>query len=407
MYVGGILSLEGARTTAEVKARREDKEILRGLGRRVAEIAALAIQQERKKLWAISDEVKPTRPLIHICQEPWHELNVNDELTLRTEGDFCRRIEDFLRKTLYKWNHMRGDMVVEDVLYSPYVIHDTGFGITEDVDIAMTDETSDVVSRRFHVQIKDDSDVEKIKTPRVRFDKEATEAAFQAMSDIFDGILPVEKRAVEWFWFDPWDQIVRWTGVEEILTDLALRPEYVHKIIGRLVDAWLERLAQYEKLGLLADHPSKLWGHGAAQIFSEVSPAMHEEFAINHEIRWYKHWGKNYYGCCEPLHRKVDICRKIPNLRKISMSPWINFDEAVENVGSDLVFMMKPNPATLAAEKWDGEAFRKELDGKLRKGLAAGCIMEVVLNSVSTVRYQPQRLWEWARIASEVVTQFA
>jgi hypothetical protein len=391
----------------EVQVSGKDREILRELGKRIAEIAALPIQKERAKLWEAHDGVRMTRPLVVVFQEPWHELDVDGELTLRTEGDFCRGIENHLRQTLYKWNHMQGDMTVDGVLYSPYAIEDTDFGISEVVDIARTDEASDVYSRHFHIQIKDESDIDKIQMPRIRHDEEATEANWRAMREIFDGVLPVEKRGVTGFWFAPWDEIVRWTGVEEILTDLALRPEYVHKIIGRLVDAWLERLAQYERLRLLADHPSKLWGHGAAQIFSEVSPAMHEEFAIRHEIRWFKHWGKNYYGCCEPLHRKVDICKTIPNLRKISMSPWINFDEAIENVGRDLVFCWKPNPAVLAMEGWHPDAVRKDLDEKLRKAVARGCVVEVVMKDISTVRYQPQRLWEWAKIASQVAGQFA
>ena len=29
------------------------------------------------------------------------------------------------------------------------------------------------------------------------------------------------------------------------------------------------------------------------------------------------------------------------------------------------------------------------------------------MKDISTVRYQPQRLWEWARIASEVANEFA
>ena len=33
---------------------------------------------------------------------------------------------------------------------------------------------------------------------------------------------------------------------------------------------------------------------------------------------------------------------------------------------------------------------------------ARGCAVEVIMKDVSTVRYQPQRLWAWARMAMEV-----
>jgi hypothetical protein len=145
---------------------------------------------------------------------------------------------------------------------------------------------------------------------------------------------------------------------------------------------------------------------GAAQIFSDVSPAMHEEFALKHEARWFSRFGQNYYGCCEPLHHKVDVIRKnIPRLRKISMSPWVDFDKAVPNVGNTLIFAWKPNPAFVAMEQWHPDLVRRDLEEKLQK--ARHCIVEIHLKDISTVRYQPQRLWDWARIASEVTAQFA
>ena len=39
---------------------------------------------------------------------------------------------------------------------------------------------------------------------------------------------------------------------------------------------------------------------------------------------------------------------------------------------------------------------------------AAGrCHIEFIMKDISTVRYEPQRLWEWARIAMEVAEEFA
>jgi hypothetical protein len=33
--------------------------------------------------------------------------------------------------------------------------------------------------------------------------------------------------------------------------------------------------------------------------------------------------------------------------------------------------------------------------------------VELIMKDISTVRYQPQHLWEWARIAVEVAEEFA
>lgn len=37
--------------------------------------------------------------------------------------------------------------------------------------------------------------------------------------------------------------------------------------------------------------------------------------------KWLEKFGLTYYGCCEPLHNKIEILQQVKNLRKISISP--------------------------------------------------------------------------------------
>jgi len=415
---------------------RKDRFILRSLASRLADIASLPVQKEKAQMWERLNKLEPVKPMVWINEVPWHEMNVDEELTLQCRDEFCRKVEQYLLETLYQWKHLRGDMVIEPKIYCPKVIRDTGFGIKEESDIVRIDSNNPIVSRHFHPQIEDEDDIEKIKDPEVIYDEETTELIYQSMCEIFDRILPVEKRGVPGFWFAPWDDLVTWWGVENLMMDLVERPDFVHKVIDRLVGAHLYRLDQYEKLGLLSlnngpvrvgsggygytDELPKpgydpahirsidLWGCATAQIFVAVSPQMHEEFAVKYEKRWLDRFGLSYYGCCEPLHRKMDMLRRnIHNLRKVSMNYRVNVDEAVEAVGRDYVFSYKPNPAILAEAVWDVDKARAELENVLKKTKAKGCMVEVIMKDISTVNYEPNRLWEWAEMASELTEEYS
>ena len=416
-----------------MKISSKDRSILCQLAEKVVGIAALPIHKEKEELWRRLNDLEKVRPMVWINEIPWHEMNVNDELTLQTKHEFCRLIETELRRTIYQWQHLPGDMIVEPKFYSSLVIRDSGFGIREETDIVKFDENNNIISQNYHPQIQNEKDIEKIKNPIISLNEEATESNFQILDNLFGDILPVEKRGIIRFWFAPWDQLVMWYGIEEALTDLVSRPELVHLAMDRLVSAYLARLDQYVSMNLLSFSdgnfrvgsgglgytkqlpkpnfdPKRVrtidqWGFATAQIFSDVSPKMHDEFALEYEKRWLKRFGLNYYGCCEPLHHKIDILKTIPSLRKISMSPWINVDKAVENVDGRYVFSLKPNPAFLAMVEWNPELAREDLEEVLQK--TVGCCVEVILKDISTVRYEPQRLWEWEKMAMELAEAYA
>jgi hypothetical protein len=56
---------------------------------------------------------RPQRPMVMIDETPWHEMNGDGELTIRSTDPVSRGLETSLRQTLYAWNHVRCDMVVD------------------------------------------------------------------------------------------------------------------------------------------------------------------------------------------------------------------------------------------------------------------------------------------------------
>jgi hypothetical protein len=409
-----------------------DRTILRELAKELADIAALPIHSEKAELWRRTNDLDSVRPMVWITEAPWHEMNVDDELTLRTNDPWARDQEYALRKHLYTWRHMPVDSIPDPYIPSPMAVTNTQWGMAEDVEIVKTDEANHIVSRHFNRQIVNPEDVEKIQMAEVTHDEAATQQSYERMAQLYDGIMPVQVEPTRCMWFAPWDNLIRWWGVTEALVDMIARPEMVHAAMERMIQSSLHMLDQMDALNIMGRndrnsrigsgaygytndlpgddldphhaHPKNMWGGATAQIFSEVSPEMHWEFALKYEARWLERWGMTYYGCCEPLDIKMDILRRIPNLRKISMSPWVDAERAANEIGQDYVYSCKPNPAILAEDRWRPEQARKELREVLEK--ARGCHIEIVMKDISTVHYEPKRLWEWAAMAMEEARGF-
>jgi len=93
------------------------------------------------------------------------------------------------------------------------------------------------------------------------------------------------------------------------------------------------------------------------------------------------------------------------HVRKVSMSPWADTEKVAQRLGKDLVFSDKPNPAFLAGPSWDPEVVRKDLQDTFDACRRHGTPLEFILKDISTVAYEPQRLWEWADVAMRVAKQ--
>ncbi len=403
-----------------------DRQVLRDLAAQVAEIASLPVQGETVRLWKALNGLRPERPMVMIDQIPWHEMNVDDELTLRCEDEFARRLETDLRRRLYKWRHMRADMVVEPVVEMRKVFHDSGFGIQTVEEVAALDPQNDVRGHIYIDQIKSDEDIERIHAPRITLNAEATAELEARLREIFDGLLEVRMVGYD-TWFRLWDILSMWHGVEGCLFDLADRPDFLHRLMRRFTDAHMTMLDELEAKGYLRGPVSlihctgawsdelpadgydperprarDMWTAGLAQVFSSVSPAMHKEFEIEYAAPWFARFGLGYYGCCEPLDRKLEVVKLLPNLRKVSMSPWVDVERGAEGLGSDYVFSRKPSPAMLAGDRCDGSAIEADLRATRQACDKHGCPLEFILKDISTVRYEPQRLWQWAETAMRV-----
>jgi hypothetical protein len=404
----------------------KDTVLIRELAGRTAEIAALPVQEEKRRVWRRLNGLKPGRPMVMIDQVCWNEMEVDGELALHCADPECRAYEQQLRRTLFQWKHFPVDMVVEPFVRVPLAIRNTGFGIRTEEDIAVTDPTNDVVGHKFHNQFENDADLEKMGLPRASHDEAETQRRLSVAHDLFDGLLEVRTGGAD-LNLSLWDPISTWMGVEGALLALMDRPDFMHRLVGRMTDGYLGLLDQLEAQGLLCQPQSlihctgawtddlpapgydprrprtrDIWGMGLAQMFSTVSPAMFKEFEVDYATRIFRRFGLVYYGCCDPLDRKMNEVRMIPNVRKVSMSPWADQERGASEIGRQFVFSRKPSPAFLAGERFHADRVRKDLVTTRDICERHGCALEYILKDISTVGYQPERLFEWARVAMEV-----
>lgn len=405
-----------------------DIEALRGLGRRLHEIASLPAQAEKRRLWRALNDLNMERPMVMIDQIPWHEMEIDESLTCRVQDEFWRGIECEMRRQIFKWEHMPADMVVEDEVCVPKAICDSGCGLSVSQDVAAMDERNSVVGHAYHRQIDSLDDVAKLRLPVVTHDEAESERRLLQAHEIFDGIIPV-RLSGGLVWFGMWDRLIELMGVEQTLYDLVDRPDFIHAVCERWTQIELARLDQYERLNLLDAQSTTMhcthtynslipgpdftpgvnrardcWTMGMAQIFASVGPAMHREFELEYARRFYSRFGLVNYGCCEPLHNKIDdVLSYIPNARKISVSPWADVDAAAEQLGRRAVLTRKPNPAFVSSAGFNWEGARSEMERTLKAAARNGCAVEFVLKDLSSVGYKPQRLFEWERRAMEMV----
>ena len=408
---------------------RQDRDSLRRLAGRVAEIAPLPVHAEKAELWRRLNRLEPVRPLVWINEVCWDEMG--PDVVARSADPFLREVEGRLRRTLYQWEHFPADMIVEGWVACPVAFGDSGYGLQGQV--AQTDSGLLKSAVDYVPVLKSEADVEKIRTPQVAVDREETARRLGLLREVLGDLLPVRPVGQTSTWFAPWDTLIQWYGIQELYTDMIDRPGLVRAAADRMVDAMLGKYEQYEALGLLsANHGNNrvgsgglgitdelpqadfdgehvrmidMWGSSTPQIFSGVSPEMHWEFSLKYELRILERFGLNCYGCCEPLHRKVGILRRVPRLRRISMSPFVHVAEGAAAIAGDFIYSAKPNPAFLAANRWDAGPVR----ANLREVLDAtrGTPVELILKDIHTVRGEPRRLWEWSRIAMEMAEECA
>ncbi len=411
--------------TQPATVRDKEKSLLSELAKRIAEIAALPIQEERRRLWKLHNSLRPDRPMILIFPEGgWTELM--PESRLQCESDLGRRVEAALRRRIYHHEHFADDTVIEGDWVVPTVIESTGWGLEP----RHRHSTTERGAWAFEPVLKSVDDLEKMRVPKISVNHTVTEESLALANELFDGILNVRQVGVAHISYHLMKQYTDIRGLEEMMVDMFQEPELLHRTMRFFVDAHKSVLKQYQDLNLLSLNndgtyhstggvgytdelpsegfdpkrvrPQDMWSSAESQELAQVGPAQHEEFALRYERELLEPFALNGYGCCEPLTDRLEYVFSIPGLRRPSISPWADVDVAAEGLGPHYIFSWKPKPMHLVGG-FDADEVRGYLRATLEVAKRHNCVLEMILKDTHTCENRPERFDMWSRIAREEV----
>lgn len=408
----------------------KDIQILRELTNHLAQIANSPANQERMLLHYAVNDLKPIRPVVLIGELPWNELIIGqDELSLQCEDADYQELEGYLRKELFQMKYFPADHIIPQYLSVKKIIHTTGTGI-EIYEEQKGGMNGGISSHKYHNQIQNEESLLKFHNEIITYQEESTLKKYYKIAEAIGHIMPIKISGVETGYeigCTNWDSIAQLMGAEELLCALLDDPDLMHMAVRKLTDIFMDSIRQYEGLNLFEPNQrylhctpalnstlsrnidynhvkaKNMWGRGLAQIFVSVSKAMRDEFDIQYMKQAMEPFGLVYYGCCEPLHNMIDILKQIPNLRKISITPWADVDVAADTIGKDYVLSSKPNPAYLLNATSNEGLIRSELKKIITAVKRNHCACDIVLKDISSISGNIENIIKWERIAMEYV----
>lgn len=407
----------------EPKVSPAEKELLRSLAQQVKQLSLESSQDEKRQLWTKHNSLEQTRPLIFCDPETaWYELIPAS--SLECVSPMARVWEFRLKKELYWVQRIKDDRVVTGEFTVQYVYGLSDRGLRSTI---IGDRVSEAYA--WEAPITDYALADKLRFSQYEVNYEKTQQILALAHDVFEGILDVRLEGVWWWSLCGTSELVMLRGLEQVMLDMYDNPDDLHRLMGFLRDETLKKLDFLEQNGLLslnnggdfigtggygwcnelprknlcADkvHTLDMWGFCESQETVSVSPEFFDEFVFAYQLPVLERFGLNIYGCCEPLERRWDSIKRIPHLRKVTVSPWSNNSDMAEKIGSDHIFCKKVNPSYLATEQIDRAAVIQDIADAFYAAKRNNCPTQILLRDVVTLSHNPNNAIEWVKIARE------
>ncbi len=412
--------------------------ILRKLGARQAELAALPIMAERKRLWQeMNDGVPGARPPFAI--ESWtFDRDFLPDRLLQCSSDYGRQLERGFLRNIRHHEILNDDHVCPDTLDMGWHVWCDEFGMEIKTDHA---KDSEGVETGYHFQhpIKDlaADGYAMIKPSTFGVNRESTQEEKAFLESSFGDLLPVVIRSGVYGNNYLTQRLMRLMSMETFFIAMYDCPDKLHGLMGMMRDN-ARRMAQWaEKEGLLALNnqnqctcgtcynftsllPKKvvppgevklsdMWAGMDSQETVGVSPELFHEFIFPYYRDLAEMYGLVYWGCCEPADPIWETSlSKLPHLKAVSISKWANQKYMADSLaGKSIIFSRKPDPNLLGLDVVLNEtAWRAEIRGTLEAVKGKNVPLEFVVRDVYSMHGNLDKARRAVDLAREEIDRY-
>ena len=406
-----------------------DRDGLRRAAEAKMTVAAHPVNRERRDAWLALDAGTGGRPMILAEWGGIDDPNKPGDCSraLRCTGEWARGIEWQLRHDVLRFERLKDDHVVEPWFNLNWHVSTGDYGVHR------TTHTADNAGLRgaahWEPALADlDADFAKLKPRTFSVDRETTRADQAAVDAAIGDICPTRIRGAFYWTLGMTIVAIDLIGIENLMLAMYDNPDGLHRLMAFLRDDHLAFCRWLEREGLLSlnnendyigsgseghsrNLPQADWKPGEpvrlkdCWVLSEsqetvgVGPDLFEEFIFPYQRAIVAEFGACYYGCCEPVNNRWHVLERLPNLARVSVSPWADQAFMAEACSQKVVFSRKPSPTQISTSRFDEQAIRADLRTTLET--ARNCRLEIIMKDVHTLHNEPGRIARWVELARE------
>ena len=396
-----------------------------------ARYASEPVMNERSELWYAHNRLESDRPVIVV-----ENSSFNDDFLPPAvcTSEFGRYVEKLLVNEIWNYEKISDDKVIPPYLSLSMPFSLMPFGRKRKVRYSKDSQGREIGFQTTHLIRDLEKDLLSLAPSEISVDTEAVNGLREAVERILGDILPVRVKNEFLNWsVSPTIKVVELMGMEAMMYAMYDSPDALHALMRFITADTLRILRWMESEGLLSPNNGNdyagsgsygftdelpradrragaalqtqdLWGNLNSQESVGISPEMFGTFIFPYYRELAGQFGLLYYGCCEPVHDVwQEYLSTLPNLRKVSVSPWCDQKLMGEYLrGSSTIFSRKPSPNFIGVgRELDEKGFTEHITETLEA--AKGTTLEIIFRDIYTLEGNIEKPGKAVRIIRELI----